>query len=562
MKSTATSHVIRNLWGSAAITIVLTTMLSWWLVSSSWGAWNSARNSVVQFDHFYRVLQVSNDLADERAYANELVLSSEEKKPVAWTALQRSRDVTDRHLAQVPENLLSSALLAATRDQLTRSRQRVDGYRQQPLSDPGVAQQAIDGMLAATDFYHEALFRQTSSFLQLEPSALGPILRAQALGELRDASGRLGAQMLIPLATRTPIPLHNSEAISRGQERITVLWWLLRTQGEEVEYLPGFEQQLAQTRQQFEQQGLTLIDSLRKQSARGERYSLDATTFATQYHASVSAFDALLNTYLSGVRQHYLKDERRALLHLVLVLAILAALSTLAIGVILYIRARVLQPIVQLTRIADRMVAGKQDASVLDEGTVEEVQTLMTTLGTLGDRLHTQTMRSQQLERESNEDPLTGLYNRRAFDAQASVRLESATKGFPAWLVMIDVDHFKRINDSWGHPTGDAVLVALATALKNSSRPGDVIGRLGGEEFAVMLRAHGHKDVRGYTRRIQQAIRRLRFTGPNGEPFTITASFGVAMGWSCTLNEMIASADAALYDAKNSGRDRISGLPD
>ncbi|MGU3521626.1 GGDEF domain-containing protein [Enterobacteriaceae bacterium C23F] len=560
-KASPPSNVLRYLWGSAAATLVLTAILSWWLLSGSWQAWKSARDDVIQFDNFYLVLQVSNDLASERAYANELVLSSQATKTKTWQALQESRQITDSDLQKIPANLLSQALMSATLEQLKRSRQSIDVYQHRVLKDPVEAQRAINGMVAATDFYHEALFQHTSEFLLLEPSALGPILRAQALGELRDATGRLGSQLLIPLKTQTPIPLHNNEALSRGMERINVLWWLLRTQGDEAGYLPGFPQLLESTRQQFEGKGVALINALQAESEQGKVYSVDAESFALRYHASLTSFNELLDTYLTGVKKHYVNAKQDALLHLLLVVAILIVLCLLTTGMIYYIRTRVLQPILRLNQIATGIIAGDHQDALMDESTAEEVQELFSSLGTLGNQLREQTRLSKKLQRQSEEDPLTQLFNRRAFDVLAVTLLKQASREQPAWLIMIDVDRFKSINDTWGHPTGDKVLVALATTLKKYSRPGDVIARLGGEEFAVMFRTPGHEDVTGYTARIQNEIRRLQFEGPKGEPFSITASFGVAYGWQRELSEVLAEADARLYEAKNSGRDRICGLP-
>jgi diguanylate cyclase (GGDEF) domain len=540
---------------------VLTSILSWWLLSGSWNAWHQARSDVTQFENFYLVLQASNELASERAYANELVLSPKASKESSWRALETSRRMTDRAMANIPEDMLSPALLKATLDQLQRARDSINTYRDGLLTDPLKAQRAIDTMVAATDFYHQALFRHTSEFLLLEPSALGPILRAQALGELRDSAGRLGAQLLIPLAMQSPLPVDNIEALSRGLERINVLWWLLQTQGDEAGFLQNFRQMLDSTHQQFDQQGVLLITTLMAESKKGQPYSADADSFAMRYHASLSSFDELLNIYLTGVKKHFQQAEREALLHLLLVVAILAVLCAVTTGLIYYVRSRVLQPILRLNQIASGIIAGQHHDTLMDEGTAEEVQELFSSLGTLGNQLREQTRLSKKLQQQSQEDPLTHLFNRRAFDALASELLRKATPDFPVWLVMIDVDHFKSVNDTWGHPTGDKVLVGLATTLKKFSRPGDVIARLGGEEFAVVFQTPGHEDVSGYTRRIQNEIRKLPFYGPEGEPFTITASFGVASGWKMELSEVMAKADAELYNAKNSGRDRICGLP-
>ncbi|MFJ3459402.1 GGDEF domain-containing protein [Scandinavium goeteborgense] len=560
-KVLSSSNVLRFLWGSTSVTLALTAVLSGWLFSNSWSAWHSARNSVIQFEDFYKVLKVSNDLATERAFANELVLSQKEDKAIAWASLDKSRQITDRDLAEIPTDLLSHRLLTATMNQLKPARRNIEQFRQSTLTDPDAAQHAVDSMVAATDFYHKALFRRTSEFLRLEPSASGPIVRAQALGELRDATGRLGSKLIIPLATNEPIPMSNIDALSRGEERISVIWWLLRIQGGEAKYLPGFMQLLDNTRMQFEQQGVAMINTLVSASEKGKPYSVNAKSFAVRYHASLGSFNELLDTYIAGVKKYYVNKEQQALRHLLIVAFILIVLCLSTTGLIFYVRSRVLQPILRLNEIATGIIAGKQLSTLMDESTATEVQNLFSSLGTLGAKLREQIQLSKTLQRQSEEDPLTQVFNRRAFDILASDQLKLASPHQPAWFIMMDVDHFKSINDTWGHPTGDKVLIQLATTLKKFSRPGDVIGRLGGEEFAIVFSTPGHEDVTGYTTRIQNEIRRLRFEGPKGESFSVTASFGVASGWQRELNEVLAQADIALYEAKNSGRDRICGLP-
>lgn len=549
------------LWGSTAITLILTSLLSWWLLSAAWSGWHNARNSIIQFDSFYHVLLVSNDLASERAFANELVLSSYDQKKMAGKLLDESRQKTDRDLKMIPKNLLSPKLLAATFQQLKPARIQVDRFRQEVLSDPDIAQQAIDSMVAATDFYHEALFRHTSEFLKLDPSALGPILRSQALGELRDATGRLGSQLLIPLATQTPIQIHAIESLSQGKERIRTLWLIMHTYGNEDIYIPEFRLQVADTRKLFETQGEVLISKLLKESLDGTPYSVSAGNFARYYHASLNPFNELLDTYLTGVKMYYIHVEWQALLHLIAVSVILVVLILLAIGTILFIRNRMLRPMMHLNQIATDIVTGNRFTSKMNKSSAEEVHALFTSLGALNNKLQEQITLSEQFQRQSEEDSLTKLFNRRAFDDKVNKLLKLNRPEYRVCLIMIDVDHFKSINDTWGHPTGDNVLVQLATILKKTSRVDDVVGRLGGEEFAVAFCSNDKQEAYVYATRIQNAIRQQCFEGPKGETFFVTASFGVASGWQQELKEILALADIALYDAKKNGRDRIVMKP-
>ena len=120
-KAAASSNVLRYIWGSALATICLTTILSFWLLSGSWSMWKSAYNNVIQFDIFYRVLQLSNDLAGERALVNELVLSPQADKARHWQALVTQRKITDRDMQSIPQHLLSPELMAEMQHQIGRA---------------------------------------------------------------------------------------------------------------------------------------------------------------------------------------------------------------------------------------------------------------------------------------------------------------------------------------------------------------------------------------------------------------------------------------------------------
>jgi two-component system, cell cycle response regulator len=168
----------------------------------------------------------------------------------------------------------------------------------------------------------------------------------------------------------------------------------------------------------------------------------------------------------------------------------------------------------------------------------------------LADRV---TSMKQQLIQYATTDPLTGLLNRRAFFNTAAEMCQAAQDGKSLSAIMFDVDHFKQINDSHGHETGDQVLAAVGAAVKMAD---GVAGRLGGEEFCVLT--HGDSaDACDHATGLQRAIRALRFEH-QGWAFSITCSFGIAE-WERddSVDRLLRRADVTMYEAKKSGRDRI-----
>ena len=168
----------------------------------------------------------------------------------------------------------------------------------------------------------------------------------------------------------------------------------------------------------------------------------------------------------------------------------------------------------------------------------------------LADRV---TAMKQQLIQHATTDPLTGLLNRRAFFDCATEMRQTAEAGKPLSAIMFDIDHFKRINDTYGHEVGDQVLAAVGAQAKMADGKA---GRLGGEEFCV-LASGDVADALECAGELQRAIRALRFDHA-GQGFAITCSFGIAE-WETgdAIDRMLRRADMAMYEAKKSGRDRI-----
>ncbi|HYM85935.1 MAG TPA: GGDEF domain-containing protein [Pseudoxanthomonas sp.] len=159
----------------------------------------------------------------------------------------------------------------------------------------------------------------------------------------------------------------------------------------------------------------------------------------------------------------------------------------------------------------------------------------------------------QQLEELASLDALTGLPNRRMMERALEAAVFKNRNGTRSYgLVIVDIDHFKEVNDSYGHAAGDAAIADLATILKFEMRKQDHAFRFGGEEFVVLLGVDSHEGLRAASERLRQAVRNgLR--GPGGR---ITVSLGGAMaGDEERWQEWFSLADAALYRAKNNGRD-------
>ncbi|MES0811260.1 diguanylate cyclase [Roseibium sp. SCPC15] len=156
-------------------------------------------------------------------------------------------------------------------------------------------------------------------------------------------------------------------------------------------------------------------------------------------------------------------------------------------------------------------------------------------------------------------DPLTGAENRTLMFSRLEERQTQAReRNHPAWVIMIDLDHFKSVNDIHGHELGDTVLKEFAVAVRDNIRADDLFFRYGGEEFLLCI---SNADVMTVTRvaeRLRKAVEQISFDAPNGTSFSITASFGVAaLDAEEQVSKAVNAADAAMYDAKHAGRNKV-----
>jgi two-component system, cell cycle response regulator len=160
------------------------------------------------------------------------------------------------------------------------------------------------------------------------------------------------------------------------------------------------------------------------------------------------------------------------------------------------------------------------------------------------------------LRRDSQTDPLTGLLNRRSLQAEVTSRCQAKER---FGVLFMDLDHFKSVNDRYGHEMGDRVLVAVAAVLKAGLRPGDLVGRYGGEEFVGIVAGAGPESARLVAERLRQSVEAM--LPPKAGPSALTISIGTTVfdprQSDERSEELLHRADMALYAAKRTGRNRV-----
>ncbi len=204
------------------------------------------------------------------------------------------------------------------------------------------------------------------------------------------------------------------------------------------------------------------------------------------------------------------------------------------------------------TRLGERLTLADGDKIQLGRGTILK----FTFHDSLDDSYQ------QRMVESALRDPLTRLYNKRYFDDRLDAELRFARRhGTSLALLLIDVDHFKRVNDERGHLAGDATLAEIANTLSAAVRNEDVVARYGGEELVVLSRAIGDDGAHNLAERLRRTIEALHVKVDEEPPVRVTISIGVAVYPTIevsTANQLTAAADRALYQAKDGGRNQVA----
>jgi diguanylate cyclase (GGDEF)-like protein/PAS domain S-box-containing protein len=168
----------------------------------------------------------------------------------------------------------------------------------------------------------------------------------------------------------------------------------------------------------------------------------------------------------------------------------------------------------------------------------------------------------RELEDLADHDSLTGLLNRRGFDIELERHINLVSRSGPAGaLLVLDLDHFKHVNDTWGHQAGDRMIAAIAECLRSGLRRSDVVARLGGDEFGIILPHATSHEAEVVAAKLIRAVRECVVDGMRPGELRTTASVGIALFDDATRRgqDILARADRSMYHAKDAGRDRYSG---
>ncbi|TDR90358.1 GGDEF domain-containing protein [Enterovirga rhinocerotis] len=548
-------------------------------------AWNDDRRvkaGIANFDRFRKVLVAVSAVSAERGPAN-LAMTVAPDDPAAQDWLRKARATTDSAIDAAADALQGdlpglqgvTKELKELRARLAEGRAAVDkvAATRPDLRSPGALTRAILAMFVAADIAEQARMHAGLLPVQATPEIGTEVFLGIAASSLREHAGRYGSYVVMQL-----VP--NSTDIDVAFERMFETAGRLLTLRRAVETLTlpmraehsGVVRAMAALDARFFQESMPLAAAAARGARADERMSVK--TFTGLYVPNLRLADDLREEVAAASRWKLEQIHSRALTKLVASGVLTALVCLIVLGITFILRHALFYPLTTVRRQVIALASGDLSEPKLEGRVGKEVGEMLAELNTLrGDqRLRrelddAQRAMADELRELAQTDALTGILNRRAIEAEAERMTKLAEDAGESFgLVLFDIDHFKRINHTHGHGTGDIVLRRIARELVQLIGPGMALGRYGGEEFALLLPNTTAAEAAAVAEHFRERIAEMQLD--EAPTLAVTASFGVATlapGSAAAWESLVATADRRLYAAKRAGRNRVCGddqMPD
>jgi diguanylate cyclase (GGDEF)-like protein len=555
--------------------VVCTAILAGSIITPSYNDYWLARRNLDRVERFRLVLDTANRLSAERGPSNAIMGSVGIPASDTVRQLAQFRAASDAAVEAIASPAISNRetvehpiplrFLEQTTIQLKRARMEVDRvaglpYQQRRLED---VQAAIEGMFAVVDDFQVIVAWNVDELVDADDGIAATVLVGHMLSDLREYGGRIASQIMAPVVTRHPLERKHLIDSSRSRGRLNELWRLVGGQDALFRSDPRLAGKREEIQRVFFGEGLDMLDALVAVGRTSGNYPLTAEEFTKRFVKTLQPLESLRSEFLNVKIDALMQTRDRALRTLMIVIALTTTILAMLAGLVHMVHRSVLSPLLQAR---DEVIGLAEDQPVelgSRQGYAGEMRRLFDAIQILRGKLLERAVLTGKLKEQAETDGLTGLFNRRTLDLIGQSKPEQGGQAERACLILLDIDYFKLVNDTYGHQAGDMVLKEIAGLLRTLLRPTDVIARFGGEEFAILSSGDQLSDVVMRARRLRLALQRHEIALPDGIRLNMTASFGVADGTFGTeeWRELVKAADIALYRAKGEGRNRVRFAP-
>lgn len=557
-------HIRQRLFWSMVIIIGSIFLISVPLTIGSYQAYKKSEIALSEISVLRDITALSNKISKERAPANKAMSSTPDELSKNLADLKKYRKEVDEQIQTTIHilnkkgfNKTSNELRKNLEKSLTEGRKAVDQYIQLSPSQRTATQldNAIKKMFVAWDSTRFILQSIVVQSIGKKTDIFNNYMLILLLADLRDQAGRVASNIMAAVTFQERIPDENIARSLQTQHQAYYLWEMINTlqpeQFKTKEYLNLHQK----VKDEFFNKGIPIVTNLIYESQQKKPFSLTGTALT---EAMVEKFSTVVNlqSYLLDNSMPSMQREYRKAFHQFIFSVLVSCISLItALFTLIYARNHIFIPLIEARQTILTLAHLKGDEVNQQDDSIS----LFEAIQKLQSRLQQRDVLEFQLHNIANTDALTNVSNRLALEKYVQILESHPEKLLHTGLIVLDIDDFKKVNDSSGHIVGDQVIQFVANKLKSNLRSLDLIARYGGDEFVIILDSIEPKDIMLVAEKIRRDIYESEFVVPETqEIMKVSISVGFAVG-AMTWKELFERADRSLFRVKATGKNAVSG---
>ena len=568
MREIRSEYLSQKLYIAMSIIILSLCSLSIPLIVKSYRDYNKTNQALTEIQALQAVADLANKISRERAPANKLMSSNQQDFAKHVLELKLYRLTVDEQMKKTLEVLkhsnlpnLDLSLFDRLDEALMQGRQQVDAYAALPREQRNAEKmdQAILEMFNAWEHSHDVLKDVIAVSEGKDTAVSNFYVQILLLADLRDQAGRAASNVMAHVAFKQPIPETNLARSLQTRKQVMYLWELIDTLEPERDKTEEFKVLHQAVYNEFLAKGLLIVERLMNESIYHRPYYLTGTQLTEAIVDKFSTVVELQNYLLKYSVEKAIIEKHKAQNILLTTVGISLISIFAALFTMIYARKRVFSPLIQAREILFDLSHSSIRPNPMDtKDQPANMYSLFTAIQQLKQTLQQRDALEFRLKNIAHLDSLTGVANRYALNEYIKLLENQPTQFSETCLMVIDIDHFKQVNDVYGHLMGDQVIQFVAEKLKENIRTSDLLVRYGGDEFIVLIENVGMERALKIAEKIRSEIYEAKSVDNVRCPdLKVSISIGVAIGATSWM-ALLEKADRALFQAKEQGKNKVA----
>ena len=568
MREIRSEYLSQKLYIAMSIIILSLCSLSIPLIVKSYRDYNKTNQALIEIQALQAVADLANKISRERAPANKLMSSNQQDFAKHVLELKLYRLTVDEQMKKTLEVLkhsnlpnLDLSLFDRLDEALTQGRQQVDAYAALPREQRNAEtmDQAILKMFNAWDRSHDVLKDVIAVSEGKDTAVSNFYVQILLLADLRDQAGRAASNVMAHVAFKQPIPETNLARSLQTRKQVMYLWELIDTLQPERDKTEEFKVLHQAVYNEFLAKGLLIVERLMNESIYHRPYYLTGTQLTEAIVDKFSTVVELQNYLLKYSVEKAIIEKHKAQNILLTTVGISLISIFAALFTMIYARKRVFSPLIQAREILFDLSHSSIRPNPMDtKDQPANMYSLFTAIQQLKQTLQQRDALEFRLKNIAHLDSLTGVANCYALNEYIKLLENQPTQFSETCLMVIDIDHFKQVNDVYGHLMGDQVIQFVAEKLKENIRTSDLLVRYGSDEFIVLIENVGMERALKIAEKIRSEIYEAKSVDNVRCPdLKVSISIGVAIGATSWM-ALLEKADRALFQAKEQGKNKVA----